>query len=355
MVMPGTYAVILAGGRGTRFWPVSRREKPKQFLAIAGGGTMIQNTVERIAPLIPSERTLIVGSVAHGDLLREQLPDIPANNLLLEPEGRNTAAAVHWAASEALSRAPDAVLIVLSADHHIANPDVFRQAVTRAVGVAGEHRGLVLYGLEASEPVTRYGYIVPDGPAISGGEPHAYSVRRFHEKPPTETATRYIAEGCFWNSGMFTWRANVILEELSRYAPDIHKAGTQAMSVMGTAGFEDAYAAIPSISIDHAVLDHSDCVYVVDSRIDRVDLGNWSTVAAVLPRDTQGNVISGDVVSLDSRESVHVSDGRLIATIGVDELIIVATGDVVLVCPRDRASEVNAIVKTLESDHPDLV
>jgi mannose-1-phosphate guanylyltransferase len=349
------YAVILAGGRGTRFWPLSRTEKPKQFLAIAGGGTMIQNTLDRIAPLVPFERTLIVGSSQHDNLLREQLPDIPAKNYLLEPQGRNTAAAVLWAASEALTRDKNAVLVVLSADHHIANPDIFRQAVTRAVDVAEGNRGLVLFGLEANEPVTRYGYIVPDGSAISGGEPNAYAVCRFHEKPPAEIATQYIAEGCFWNSGMFTWRADVVMEELSRYAPGVHEAGVRAMSMTSTADFDDAYSEIPSISIDHAVLNHSDRVYVIDSGIERVDLGNWSTVAAVLPHDEDGNVLSGDSVTLESRASVHVSDGKLIATIGVDDLVVVTAGDVVLICPRDRAGEVNAVVKSLESDHPELV
>jgi mannose-1-phosphate guanylyltransferase len=353
------YAVILAGGEGTRFWPVSRKGNPKQFLALAGGETMLQATVARIAPLVPIERTIIVTADAHAGLVREQLPDFPPENLLGEPAGRNTAAAVAWAAEVVRERDADGIMVVLAADHHILNPDTFRAAVSRAVSAAQDHPALVLYGLTPEGPKTQYGYIIPrTGPAPGSdrdaahlpGQPPVYEVARFHEKPDEATARRYLGSGrCFWNSGMFTWRADVVLDELGRNAPEVLSAVRSALAVRSDREeFASAYARIPSISVDHALVERSEHRLVVESGIERVDLGTWATISAVWPSDSDGNVSVGDVVVLDTKNTIHHTSGKLVVTIGLENMVVVATGDVVLICDRSRAAEVNELVKRLQ-------
>ena len=344
-----TWVVILAGGAGTRFWPLSTGDLPKQFLRVAGDRSMIQATFDRAAPLASAERTLVVAAAEHRGLVGEHLPDLPAGNILGEPSGRNTAPAVAWAMREILSRDPDGVMLVLSADHHILNPDTFRSAARRAVHVAEERRGIVLFGLTPEGPKTQYGYILPVDEAVDDGVPHVYPVARFHEKPPAETARRYLAGGpCFWNSGMFCWRADTLLEELTQHAPDVLSTIDPALRD-GEADFAAAYAEVPSRSIDHAVVEHTNRAYIVDSGIDRVDLGTWSTVSEVWPADEDGNVARGDVLALDSRDTVHYSDGAFLATIGTRELVIVVTPDSVLVCDKNRVNDVGDVARLVES------
>ena len=349
-MLGSAYAVILAGGRGKRFWPLSRAEKPKQFLSLAGGGTMVQNTVERIAPLIPPQRVLVVTGSRYGALVRDQLPQIPVENVLLEPEGRNTAAAVLWAASVVAERDPEGVMVVLSSDHHITNPEVFREAVGQAVQAARSHRSLVLFGLKPAAANPNYGYIIYDPAPVA---PSIFRVSRFHEKPAQSQARDYLAgEACLWNSGMFAWRADVIAEQFRRHAAACQEACAEALRRQGDAkAFAEAYAGIPSISVDRAVLEHSERLLVVDTGIERVDLGNWDTVGGVLPADADGNTSVGDVIALGSRDSILHSSGKLIAAIGVEGLVVVAAGEVVLVCRRDRAPEVSALVDLVEKQH----
>ena len=354
--MDSTYAVILAGGRGTRFWPLSRESRPKQFLALSGGRTMLQATVDRITPLVPIERVLIVANEQHAPLVREQIPDLPEANLLAEPCGRNTAAACFWATHVVAERDPEAVAVVLSSDHHIANPDVFRSAVCAAVRTAMAEEAIVLYGLQPKGPDTNYGYIVPARRAPQGD---AVPVARFHEKPPADVATDYIAQGCFWNSGMFTWQARTFLNELAATASDVFEAGCAAFTKRGD-DLARAYEAIPSIAIDKALIERSERRWVVNSGIERVDLGNWNAVAPVWEADgladENGNVSVGDVVSRGSRNTIHYSSGKLVATIGVEDLVVVEDGDVILVCSRDRAGEIGKLVERVrETGHGDHV
>ena len=344
-----TWVVILAGGAGTRFWPLSTGDLPKQFLRVAGDRSMIQATFDRAAPLAPAERTLVVAAEEHRGLVGEHLPELPAGNILGEPSGRNTAPAVAWAMREILSRDPDGVMLVLSADHHILNPDTFRSAARRAVDVAQERRGVVLFGLTPEGPRTQYGYILPGDQATDDDEPRVHPVAQFHEKPPAETAQRYLADGsCFWNSGMFCWRADTLLEELTAHAPDVLPALDSALADRD-ADFAAAYAEIPSRSIDHAVVEHTDRAYVVDSGIERVDLGTGSTVGKIWPTDEDGNVVRGDALAFDSRDTVHCADGTFLATIGTRELVIVVTPDNVLVCDKNRVNDVGDVARLVES------
>ncbi len=348
------YAVILAGGVGKRFWPASRPERPKQFLRLTGARSMLQATVDRVAPLVPSDRVLVVASSEHASLVSDQLPDLPPDNLLLEPVGRNTAPAVAWAAEELLSRDGDAVMVVLAADHHITNPDTFLEAVGRAVSAADDDRVLALYGLRPDGPKTQYGYIVPSPRPRDSAPPAVYDVARFHEKPPAETASEYLEAGCFWNSGMFTWRVDVLLSEMRKCAPHVADATSSALGCRGDDdAFTGAYEAIPSISIDHVLLEHSESLVVVDSGIERVDLGNWDTVGRLWESDEGGNVSEGEVFTLDSCDSVHVTDGPAIVTVGVDDLVVVVSGGAVLVCSRERAGDVGRLVDKIGDANPE--
>ena len=349
-----TYAVILAGGIGKRFWPLSRRRRPKQFLRLAGERSMVQATVDRIVPLVPMGRVLVVAAAEHEPLVREHLPDLPPDSILAEPMGRNTAAAVAWAAEHLLARDRDATMVVLAADHHILNPDVFRAAVARAASAANDHEALVLFGIRPDGPKTQYGYIIPETAPSGSGSPPVYRVARFHEKPPAQTASAYIADGrCFWNSGMFVWRADVLRRELSRHAPDVGAAAADVCRARSNdAAFSDAYERIPSISIDRALLEHSERRMVVDSGIERIDLGNWSTIGELWEPDASGNATSGSVHVLDTSGSVHHADGADLVTVGVDDLVVVVSGNAVLVCDRKRASEVGRLVELVKQQSP---
>ncbi len=342
------YVVILAGGSGTRFWPLSRRNRPKQFLRLLSDRSMIQSTVDRVLPLVPLERTFVVTAREHVPLVQDHVPQIPRQNILGEPCGRNTAAAVAWVSREIERIEPAATMLVLAADHHILNPDTFRRAALRAVDVANQHRGLVLFGLQPEGPRTQYGYILPERDSVDSDTPRAYPVRQFHEKPPEAVAIEYLSSGpCFWNSGMFCWRVDTVLEELAQHALDVLTAVDEALTC-DSDGFADAYGKIPAISIDHALVERTDRAFVIDSGIRRVDLGSWATIGTLWPKDDAGNATIGDFALFDTRDSIIHSEGVLTAAVGVENLVVVATEHAVLVCDRKRANEVGELVKTIQ-------
>jgi mannose-1-phosphate guanylyltransferase len=309
---------------------------------------MIQSTFDRVLPLVSPDRIFVVTAREHVPLVQDHLPDIPPQNILGEPCGRNTAAAVAWAAREIERIEPTATMLVLAADHHILNPDTFRRAALRAAGVANQHRGLVLFGLEPEGPRTQYGYILSTPEPVDSDLPRAYPVRRFHEKPPEAVAIEYLSSGrCFWNSGMFCWRVDTVLEELVRHAPDVLTSIDEALTCDSN-GFTDAYGKIPVISIDHALIERTDRAFVLDSGIQRIDLGSWTTVGALWPKDDTGNATIGDVALFDVRDSVLHSEDVLTAAVGVENLVVVVTEHAVLVCDRKRANEVGELVKTIQ-------
>jgi mannose-1-phosphate guanylyltransferase len=353
------YALILAGGGGTRLWPYSRAGRPKQFLAIGGERTMLQQTLDRILPLVPPERVLIATGAVYAGLVAEQLPEVPAANVLLEPEGRSTAPCIGLAALHLLRRDPAAVMAVLSADHLIDQPEQLRAAL--ALGERLAQRGeLVTLGLAPTAPSSGYGYIRrgellahEDGLAV-------YRVAAFVEKPDAERAAAYLATGEYlWNGGMFVWRADRILEELRQHRPLV-AAGLAAINdAHGTpdeqVALERAWAGIENVAIDVAVLERSNRAAVIPVELGRIDVGDWVAMGELLPRDADGNAVHGAHMGLDTRNTLVFSAAeRLVVTIGVENLLVVDAGDVVLLCPRERAQEVRALVAEARRRHPEV-
>lgn len=346
------YAVILAGGAGTRLWPLSRRSQPKQLLRLFSERTLLQTTWDRLRPLILPERILTVAPQEYLPHIAEQLPELDSsNNLIAEPEGKGSAAAIGLAALHLRRRAPAAIMACLPADHFIADAEAFRQVLGVAAHVAeGGH--LVTLGIVPDRPETGYGYIQRgagmDGP--KGWE--AFQVKRFVEKPPLATARRWVRSGrYFWNSGMFVWKAERILEEIMRWMPTL---GDQLMRVAHALGtpiegeaLRSAWAALSSQTIDYGVMEKAQRVAVIPARMGWSDVGHWQSVLELGPADASGSVVMGQHVGLDTRGSLIYSPHRLVATIGIEDMVIVDSGDAILVCPRQRAQEVRALVEKL--------
>ncbi len=347
------HAVIMAGGRGTRFWPLSTSRRPKQLLPIVSERTMIQETAARIRPLVPAERTWVVTGADQAEEVARQLAFLDPDRILVEPVGRNTAPAIGLAAVHLLARDPAAVMAVFPADHAIGDAEAFRAALSAAARAAAEHETLVTLGVTPSRPETGYGYI-ESGPAaatIAGLTCH--EVAAFREKPDLETARRYVEGGRHaWNAGIFVWRASVIREEIAAHLPALARALADPALVRGGAAAEAAlaaaYAAIEPISIDYGVLERSRRIWMLPVDCGWNDVGSWTALYDVRPRDAAGNVVAGDVVLADTRNAVVHAGGPLVALVGVEDLIVISTPEAVLVCARDKAQDVRKIVLELE-------
>lgn len=351
--------VLLSGGSGTRLWPLSREAYPKQFLPLVGEDTMLQATWKRVAPLA-SLPPIVVANEAHRFLAAEQLRvlDVLAPAILLEPIGRNTAPAIAAAALQAMAHGDDPLLLVLPSDHVVADAEAFRAAV-RAASVAAEQGALVTFGIVPTAPETGFGYIqVEAGQAEASQAAPGEGVRkvlRFVEKPDAATAQEYLdAGGYYWNSGMFLFRASRYLQELQRLRPDILDATRAAFVAAKRDGDfirldQAAFAACPSESIDYAVMERTDAAMVLPVDIGWNDVGSWSALWDVATRDGDGNAYYGDVIAVDSRNS-YAHARRLVALVGVDDLIVVETDDAVLVAHKDRVQQVKEVVARLKSE-----
>jgi len=354
--IPHLYAVVLAGGSGTRFWPLSRELYPKQLLKVLGNRTLIQQTVLRVRPVVPAERTLVVTGASHVDGIRIQLDGadgVPKENILIEPVARNTAAAIGWAAEAVRRMDPDGIMLVMPADHVIPDEPKFLQVVALGVQVAQAGK-LVTFGITPTRPETGYGYIKAAGrrPLLAQGGLKALAVARFVEKPDLPTAKRYLhAGGFYWNSGIFVWRADMILEEMATALPKLARGLKQLGQVLGTTNetqaLERFYKTSESISIDHGVLQQSRRAAVIPAPFRWSDVGNWSSLNEVADTDRDGNVRIGRIVDLGSRDSVLYGEHRLVATIGLKDMVVVDTADATLVCPKDRAQDVKQVVELL--------
>jgi len=348
---PELFAVILAGGSGTRFWPASRRKLPKQFLAVGGKRSLIAETAARLGSLVPPERRLVIAGEEHAPLVRKALPRLPPENLLCEPAARNTAACVAWAALEVERRSSGAVHAILPADHVIRPAALFRTALAAAAQEARSGGALVTFGIRPTFPATGYGYI-HTGPEVARQKKVAvHAVERFVEKPDAERAARFLSAGDhLWNSGMFVWTTHAILEAMRRTAPDVvgplERAGT-------TAAILRAYPSLPSVSVDVAVLEKAAGVRVIPAPFEWSDVGSWPALEEVLDLDAQRNGAAGGATLLaeGSRGCIaYGKKGQLIALLGVEDLVVVRAGDAVLVCRKDRAQDVKAIVARLERE-----
>lgn len=344
--MNQVYAVILAGGSGSRLWPLSRQHLPKQFIALEGERSLLQTTIDRLAPTISSGNVLIVTQESHakGEAYHALLP----YRSLYEPVGRNTAPAIALAAAWLLAQGGDPVMVVLPADHIIKEEAEFRAHLEVAIRAA-ETGKLVTFGIQPTRPDTGFGYIK----AHAGREGEIRDVERFTEKPDHATAEHFLQEGnYFWNSGMFVWRASVILAEMQRHLPEVHRIA-QSILEAGRSGkaFQQAvneeFAAMPSISIDYGVLEKSDRVVLIPCDIGWNDVGSWHAVHEISGKDENGNALQGNVIALGCRNSLIRAEKRLVAAIGIEDLCVVETADAVLVTRSDQSQEVRKVVDAL--------
>jgi mannose-1-phosphate guanylyltransferase len=343
------HALILAGGSGTRFWPKSRARLPKQLLSLDGGPTLLEQAAARLAGAVLPERIFVVTTAEQAPLVRERLPAVPPENVIAEPCGRDTAAALGLGAAAIARRAPDAVIAAMPADHVIRPASRFRDAVAAAVELISDRPGAVAtIAIPPTYPATAYGYLERGERLPLRGARRAFRVARFREKPDRATAERFVAAGgFFWNGGIFVWRARDLLAALERYLP----ATGAAVRLEGDA-LARAYPGLQKISIDFAVLEKHEDVVAVEADFEWSDVGSWNAVPPLVGEDAQGNAALGAAhVGLDSRGVLVVGDpGALIATIGLEDIVIVQAGQATLVCRKDRVEDVKKVVERLERE-----
>ncbi len=350
------YPVVMAGGSGTRFWPLSRKDRPKQFLALAGDEPLLAATVSRLPPLAKAKETYVVCGPAHAAAAKRMLKALPVENFIVEPCARNTAPCVGLAALHVSAKDPRGVIAMLPADHHIARPKGFREALA-AAGALAQQGAIATIGIHPSRPETGYGYLKL-GPRLVArrkgrGRAPAYKVERFVEKPDVVTAARYIADGGYlWNSGMFVFRADVILEEIRRAMPVLGEQLDVIGASLGTPVYRRTLRRVfpecPSISIDYGVMEKSKRIAVVPADFGWSDVGSFAALSDVRATDHLGNVTEGDALVIDGRNDVVVAGGgRPVAVVGLEDVIVVDSGDAVLVCRRDRAQDVRKAVEEL--------
>jgi mannose-1-phosphate guanylyltransferase len=360
------HAVILAGGRGTRFWPRSRTRTPKQLLSIVGKQTMLEQTVTRLRPLIAPDRIWTVTNAEQTAALKKQLPPASRKRVLTEPIGRNTAAAIALAAIHIRHAAKgDALMAVLPADHFIAQPEKYRGIVVSALSVAQEPGHMVVLGIPPTHPETGFGYVERMGEGLDAKGFPVFAVRRFTEKPALDTAKEYVASGNYqWNAGMFFWRVSTFFENLKRHLPQTHAALEKLASAIGTRAYEKKlrafYPKLENISVDYAILERATQqsstqkpgpqVFVIPAEIGWSDIGSWAAVYELLAKHSGENVFAGNGYALDASGNFLYSPNKFVAAIGIKDLVVVETPDALLIVPRDRAQDVAKLVKTLESE-----
>jgi mannose-1-phosphate guanylyltransferase len=345
------HLVLLAGGRGTRFWPLSRRSRPKQLLPLLSDRSLLRETWERVAPLGRRERSWVITA---SDLVKEcrrELPELAASRILGEPVGRNTAPALALAAALARKEDPRAVLSVFPSDHHIGDLRGFRALVRRALRCAREERALVTLGVRPTEPETGYGYIETSQPVQGDG---AVPVKAFVEKPDLARARRYLKSGRhLWNSGMFFLSVDTLAEAFAEFAPEIWEPVQELAGLHGgrrfAAAFERIYPELPSVSFDHAVMERARGVKVMPAEVGWSDVGNWTALETLLD-ESEGNHVSGQVLAIDAKNNIVMDEEGLTALLGVENLVIVRSGGALLVCHRDSVQSIRGLVARLEDE-----
>jgi mannose-1-phosphate guanylyltransferase len=339
----------MAGGSGTRFWPRSRVAKPKQYLSLFGDQSLIQESVQRFAQLIPEDCIYVVSAKSQKEVLESQTTNLPKQNMIYEPVGKNTLPAIGLAALFIAEKDPEGILIVSPSDHLIQNDELFRQTVESAVLIADKKDGIVTIGITPKFPATGYGYVQTAGEIQIGQAIKSFAVNQFVEKPNVEVATGYLKDGgFFWNSGIFIFKVSVFLESVQRYAPELYADLMRIKEHIGTHTYEEAvdriYNEVKSISIDYGILEKASNVFLVQGDFVWNDLGSWEEVYKYDKKDENQNAQVGEVVFIDSKNSYVYAPNSLVAVVGLDDVIVVQEGDTILVCKRDRAEDIKAVV-----------
>ena len=345
-------AVIMAGGRGERFWPKSRNASPKQFLSLTKDGeTMIQKTVKRLLPIVEADDIYIVTNAAYKELVFEQLPAIPEENVLLEPCARNTAPCIAFAAAVISRKYEDAMMLVLPSDHLIGYEDIYINTLKKAIRAAEKGTRLVTIGITPEYPETGYGYI-----NFGEEKDDVYAVERFVEKPDLATAKEYLASGRYlWNSGMFVWKVSSVMHNIKEFMPDIYKGAVRIGQAFGTPDFTDVlvkeFTAFRSESIDFGIMEKADHIYTIPGSFGWDDVGSWLAVERINETDDNNNFIDGDVITVDAQRTTVCGGKRLIAAVGTRDIIIVDTDDVLLVCSKNNTQDVKKVIAQLKEQH----
>jgi mannose-1-phosphate guanylyltransferase len=350
-------AVIMAGGVGERFWPLSRRQRPKQLLPLHDSHTLLEKAHRRLEPLVPAGQIYVLTTAALAAAVSEQAPYVSPANIVVEPMRKNTAACLALAAAVLEQRHGPTVMAVTTADHLIEDDRLFQATLERGFQLASSHSQMIVFGLRPTRPETGYGYIEIGEISDAHEDLPCHAVRAFHEKPDLATAQRYVAGGRhLWNSGMFVWQTGVLRRAFAEHAK-VYAQAMDAMSQIDLLGGDDmeALAAIfedlPNLSIDCAVLEHARNVWALPASFPWLDLGGFESLRHLMPHDTADNARQGCTVAVDTRGSTLYSTGPLVATCGVEDLVVIATPDAVLVCPRGRAADVKSVIAALSAEN----
>lgn len=361
------YAIIMAGGSGTRFWPESRVAMPKQFLRLIGEYTMLQSTIRRIEPLVEKARILVITNDRYVDIVKAQVPDLPPENIIGEPVGKNTAPVVAAAAAITLRRDPDASMMVLPSDHYIRDEHTFRQVMESAFEKAEQGENLLTIGLRPYRPETGFGYIQYVEEAAGKEEiAPAYEVKRFAEKPDAQTALRFLDSGDFlWNSGMFVWRSSVIMQQFRHHLPLMHRQAEKLAADLASAraaenpaaasdsAINTFYEAVESISIDYGIMEKAETVHVIPAEFGWNDVGSWLAVYELAEKQQHGNVAETQPTLFEGSKNCYVSSssGKLISIAGLEGVGVIETDDAILICRMDKAEHVKSLVGRLKDDY----
>ena len=352
--MDKLYTLIMAGGSGTRFWPRSKVAKPKQYLNLFGNESLLQSTVKRFELFTDDKNIYVVSNKSQSNVLEEQTPMLPKENLIYEPVGKNTLPCIGLAAMFAEREQPDGIMVVSPSDHLIRDEELFRDTVLTAAKIAKEKDGIVTIGITPTYPATGYGYVKTSEDITGDEKIRQFKVERFVEKPNEETALRYLDQGGFyWNSGLFIFKISVFLDAVMQFAPGLYADLRKIQADLGNSSFEQTldtiYRAVESISVDYGIMEHAKNIYLVEGNFDWNDLGSWESVYLTDEKDENGNAGSGETILLNTKNSYVYSDRGLVALVGLDDVVVVQDGDTTLVCKRDKTEDVKKIVEQLKA------